>query len=109
MYIKLKVVVVRVVLVVAVDFGGNSFRSNGNCRTAIQKSGNQANVLFVAFVYNLPVCGGAGDDGAGECSGGDLSPVQTPPQSNGGYFMLVGIGVKLANLFGCACRKHKFR
>ena len=36
-----------------------------------------------------------------------LLPVQTQPQCYYGYFMFVGIGVRLANHFGCACPKHK--
>ena len=35
------------------------------------------------------------------------SHVQTPPPSDDAYFMNIGIGVRLAKMFGCACLKHK--
>ena len=37
-----------------------------------------------------------------------LSPVQTPPPSNYGYFMFVFLfGVRQAQIFSCACLKRK--
>ena len=36
-----------------------------------------------------------------------LSPVQTPPPSNYGYFIFVRFGVKQAHIFGCAGPKRK--
>ena len=36
-----------------------------------------------------------------------LSPVQTQPPSNDGYFMLVCFRVKKAQIFGCLCLKQK--
>ena len=36
-----------------------------------------------------------------------LSPVETPPQSNDGYFMFVQFGVTQAPTFGCTCPKRK--
>ena len=36
-----------------------------------------------------------------------LSPVETQPTSNDGYFMLVKFEARQAQISGCACSKHK--
>ena len=36
-----------------------------------------------------------------------MSPAQTPPPSNDGYYMFVKFGVRQAHIFGCACPKRK--
>ena len=52
----------------------------------------------------------------GECQAQDLiklpsavylSPVETQPPSNDGYFMFVQFGVRQAKIFGCAYPKRK--
>ena len=36
-----------------------------------------------------------------------LSPVQSQPPLNDGYFMFVKFGDRQAQIFGCVCPKHK--